>query len=259
MTKYLDIIRNAIVDKGKSFDFQAKLYSMDPGSAKDGGKIEGTRGMMVPQFEAAVFNLEKNEVSNVFESTYGYHIVKLLDRKGDDYTCQHILIIPEFDPTTIAAADLKIDSCYKRIMSGEITWEEGVKLYSNDEATKQNNGTITNPISGDIMWDMEDLNQVDRQIYILTNSMEPGDISEPSLYTNMIERKEGVRIVRLVKRTSPHKANLKDDYALIKRAAENDKKEKLVREWTGSKIGNAYIRIDEEFRSCNFVNQWVQL
>ena len=232
---------------------------MDPGSAKDGGKIEATRGMMVPQFEAAAFSLDKNGISEIFETQYGYHIVKLLDRKGDDYTCQHVLIVAEFDPDAITTAALKMDSCYKQIKSGEITWEQGVQLFSNEESTKENNGTITNPITGDIMWSMEDLNQVDRQIYLLTNAMETNEVSEPTLYENQIDRKEGIRLVRLTKRTAPHRANLKDDYALIKRAAENDKKQDVIAKWTRSKIGNAYIRLDEEFISCKFVNNWVQL
>lgn len=252
-------IRKGIVESDKNFSTQARLYSDDPGSAQDGGKIEASRGMMVPQFEAAAFSLEKNGVSEIFETQYGYHIVKLLDRKGDDYTCQHVLIVAEFDPNAITTAALKMDSCYKQIKSGEITWEQGVMLFSNEESTKENNGTITNPITGDIMWSMEDLNQVDRQIYLLTNAMETNEVSEPTLYENQIDRKEGVRLVRLTKRTAPHRANLKDDYALIKRAAENDKKQDMIAKWTQSKIGNAYIRLDEEFKSCQFVNNWVQL
>jgi peptidyl-prolyl cis-trans isomerase SurA len=254
----LNSIRTDILENNKSFTTQARIHSMDPGSAADGGKIEATRGMMVPQFEAAVFNLEIGEVSQVFESMFGYHIVKLLDRKGDDYTCQHILIIPEFAPDAIEASVYKLDSCYKQLMAGTITWEDAVRKYSNDESTRQNNGTITNPMTGEIMWDMEDLSQIDREIYVLTDKMEPGDISQPSLYTNQMERKQGVRIVRLVKRTSAHRANLKDDYALIKRAAENDKKQKIIADWTKSKIGNAYIRIDEDYTSCNFINPWVK-
>jgi peptidyl-prolyl cis-trans isomerase SurA len=252
-------IRKGIVESDKNFSTQARLYSDDPGSAQDGGKIEASRGMMVPQFEAAAFSLEKNGVSEIFETQYGYHIVKLLDRKGDDYTCQHVLIVAEFDPNAITTAALKMDSCYKQIKSGEITWEQGVMLFSNEESTKENNGTITNPITGDVMWSMEDLNQVDRQIYLLTNAMETNEVSEPTLYENQIDRKEGVRLVRLTKRTAPHRANLKDDYALIKRAAENDKKQDMIAKWTQSKIGNAYIRLDEEFKSCQFVNNWVQL
>jgi peptidyl-prolyl cis-trans isomerase SurA len=152
-----------------------------------------------------------------------------------------------------------MDSCYQLLSSGEISWEEAVTRFSNDETTRQNNGTITNPISGDIMWSMEDLNQVDQQIYLLTNSLEKGDLSTPSLYTNMMERKEGIRIVKLVDRTVAHRANLKDDYALIKSAAESEKKQKIVSEWTTSKIGNAYIRLDEDYKNCNFSNNWLQM
>ena len=252
-------IRKKIIKNGKSFSTQARIHSMDPGSATEGGKINATRGMMVPQFEAAVFSLDKNGISDVFETNYGYHIVQLLDRKGDDYSCRHILIIPEFEFEAIAVAEKKMDSCYQLLSSGEISWEEAVTRFSNDETTRQNNGTITNPISGDIMWSMEDLNQVDQQIYLLTNSLEKGDLSTPSLYTNMMERKEGIRIVKLVDRTVAHRANLKDDYALIKSAAESEKKQKIVSEWTTSKIGNAYIRLDENYKNCNFSNNWLQM
>jgi peptidyl-prolyl cis-trans isomerase SurA len=252
-------IRKKIIKNGKSFSTQARIHSMDPGSATEGGKINATRGMMVPQFEAAVFSLDKNGISDVFETNYGYHIVQLLDRKGDDYSCRHILIIPEFEFEAIAVAEKKMDSCYQLLSSGEISWEEAVTRFSNDETTRQNNGIITNPISGDIMWSMEDLNQVDQQIYLLTNSLEKGDLSTPSLYTNMMERKEGIRIVKLVDRTVAHRANLKDDYALIKSAAESEKKQKIVSEWTTSKIGNAYIRLDEDYKNCNFSNNWLQM
>ena len=252
-------IRKKIIKNGKSFSTQARIHSMDPGSATEGGKINATRGMMVPQFEAAVFSLDKNGISDVFETSYGYHIVQLLDRKGDDYSCRHILIIPEFEFEAIAVAEKKMDSCYQLLSSGEISWEEAVTRFSNDETTRQNNGKITNPISGDIMWSMEDLNQVDQQIYLLTNSLEKGDLSTPSLYTNMMERKEGIRIVKLVDRTVAHRANLKDDYALIKSAAESEKKQKIVSEWTTSKIGNAYIRLDEDYKNCNFSNNWLQM
>lgn len=250
-------IRNNIVREGKSFTTQARIHSMDPGSASEGGKITASRGMMVPPFEAAVFNLEVGDISDIFETTYGYHIVKLLERKGDDYTCQHILIIPEFANNALEASALKMDSCYRLLKEGKITWDEAVVQFSNDEATRQNKGIITNPITGEQTWDMEDLNQVDQQIYILTDVMEKGDISEPNLYMNYIDRKQGVRIVRLMERTSPHRANLDDDYALIKRAAENDKKQKTISDWTASKIKNAFIRIEPEYENCSFNHNWL--
>lgn len=254
----LEEIRKNIVDKGKTFSTQARIHSMDPGSASKGGEIEASKGMMVPPFEAAVFSLKKGEVSDIFESEYGFHIVKLIERRGDDYTCQHILITPEFSSTSLENAAYTMDTCYNRIQSGEITWEQAVLQYSNDESTKQNKGIITNPITGEQKWDMEDLNQVDQQIYLLTNSLEVGDVSEPNLYTNTMERKQGVRIVRLMDRTEPHRANLKQDYSLITKAAENDKKQKLVSEWVQSKIQNTYITIKEPYNQCDFVNPWVK-
>lgn len=253
--KLAEVLAN--IRNGKSFETQARIHSMDPGSAPAGGKIEASRGMMVPTFEAALFALEPGQVSDIFESPYGYHIVKLISRKGDDYICQHILIIPEFSSNALEKAALKMDSCYFALSQKKITWDEAVNKYSNDETTKQNSGIITNPITGEQTWDMEDLNQVDQQIFLLTDAMEKGDISQPNIYMNMYERKQGIRIVRLMNRTEPHRANLKDDYALIKRAAENDLKQKLIDSWIQSKIGNAYIKIDESFQNCDFRNKWI--
>ena len=250
-------IRSLIIG-GKSFETQARINSMDPGSASQGGKISATRGMMVPQFEAALFNLKVGEISEVFETTYGYHIVTMVERKGDDYTCRHILIMPEFSSQSLVSSAEKMDSCYAELKTGKITWEEAVIKYSNDELTKQNKGIITNPITGEQTWDMEDLNQVDQQIFVLTDAMEKGDISTPNLYTDIYERKQGVRIVRLTERTAPHRANLNDDYALIKRASENDKKQNIVKNWIKTKISTVYINIDPAYRGCNFKNSWIQ-
>jgi peptidyl-prolyl cis-trans isomerase SurA len=252
----LNDIRNGIL-AGKSFETQARIHSMDPGSASQGGKYKATRGMMVPQFDAAVFSLNVGEVSPIFETNYGYHIVTLLDRKGDDYTCRHILLIPEYSNKALEMASLKMDSCYKELSSKQITWDEAVLKFSNDELTKQNKGIITNPINGEQTWDMEDLNQVDQQIYVLTDALEKGDITTPNMYVDIYDHKQGIRIVRLMDRSAPHKANLNDDFTLIKNAAENDKKQKAISKWTKSKIANAYIRIDEEYLGCNFKNPWV--
>ena len=254
----LQEIRDNIIKEGKSFSTQARIHSMDPGSARLGGEIEGTRGMMVPPFEAAIFELTVGDVSEVFETTYGYHIVKLLERKGDDYKCQHILIIPEFASDALEKAAMSLDSCYRKLKANEITWNEAVLKYSNEEATMQNKGIITNPITGEQPWDMEDLNQVDQQIYLLTDGMETGDVSQPNLYSNLYDRKQGVRIVRLMNRTTPHKANLEADYSLIQRAAENDKKQKVINAWITAKISNAYVRIEKDYHDCNFKNNWLK-
>ena len=253
----LEGIQEQILVQGKSFETMARIHSDDPGSGSQGGKIQASKGMMVPQFEAAVFRLSVGEVSEIIETQYGFHIIKLVSRKGQDYECLHILNMPEFSNDAINDASIKMEECYKKLDQNEITWSEAVSLYSNDDRTMQNQGVITNPITGDQTWDMEDLNQVDQQIYLLTDAMEKGDITSPNLYVDIFERKQGIRIVRLKERFEPHQANLKDDYALIKAAAENDKKQRTTAKWVDSKIFNAFIRIDENYQSCSFQHQWL--
>ncbi len=255
--KRLEEIRGQVMN-GTPFSTAARLNSDDPGSASQGGKITASKGMMVKPFEAAVFSLKEGEVSNVFESEYGFHIVKLEKRLGDDYTCRHILIVPKFNDADIEAAAYRLDSCYQRLMANEITWEQAVLEYSNDEFTRLNQGIITNPVTGNQQWDAENLNQIDQQIYLLTQNMKVGDISQPNLYTNAQERKQGVRIVRLMNRTKPHKANLTDDYELIQKAAENEKKRVVINEWIVNKISSTYIKVNSPFEECTFANPWMK-
>lgn len=251
----LNGIRDQIL-AGTPFSTAARLNSDDPGSASEGGEIRASKGMMVKPFEATVFSLKEGEVSQIVETEYGYHVIKLLKRLGDDYTCQHILIVPTFEEEAIEAAAYRLDSCYQELQAGTITWEDAVLKYSNDEFTKLNKGIITNPTTGDQQWDAENLNRIDQQIYLLTQNMKVGDISQPALYTNMMERKQGVRIVRLMKRTNPHKANLTEDYALILRAAENEKKRTIINDWVIDKIASTYVRINSPFEDCTFSNPW---
>jgi peptidyl-prolyl cis-trans isomerase SurA len=250
-------LRNEIVVSGKSFESIARLYSMDPGSAPMGGKIAATKGMMVPQFESTVFKLKPNEISEIIETEFGYHIIKLLSRAGEDFVCLHILIRPEFSIQAVNRASQRMDSCYRMLKMNELTWEQAVARFSNDASTKQNKGIITNPKNASQMWDMSDLNEIDQQIYLLTDAMEEGDVTQPNLYMDFMTREQGIRIVRLMKRVPAHKANLNDDYALIKQAAESDKRTRILNKWVDSKLGNAYIRIDSEYLACPFQHQWI--
>lgn len=250
-------LRNEIVVSGKSFESIARLYSMDPGSAPLGGKIAATKGMMVPQFESTVFKLKPNEISDIIETEFGYHIIKLISRAGEDFVCLHILIRPEFSIKAVNLASQRMDSCYRMLKMNELTWEQAVSRFSNDASTKQNKGIITNPKNASQLWDMSDLNEIDQQIYLLTDAMNEGDVTQPNLYMDFMTREQGIRIVRLMKRIPAHRANLNDDYALIKQAAENDKRTRILNEWVDSKLGNAYIRVDSEFGSCPFQHQWL--
>jgi len=241
---------------GKNFSSLARSNSDDLGSASKGGVIEARRGMMVAPFEAAVFNLKEREVSDIFETEYGFHIVKLIERRGDNYKCAHILKIPKYTDQALEAAALRMDTCYKELKSNEITWNEAVLKYSNDETTRLNRGIITNPYTGDQRWDAAALNEIDNQIYLLTDKLEPGDITQPNLYVDMMTRKEGVRIIRLTERTAPHKANIKQDYPLLQNATEATKRQKIIDEWMAQKIKLAYIKVSDNYKTCSFSHSW---
>ena len=248
--------RQDVLDGARSFEAIATLNSKDLGSARQGGKISASRGMMVRPFEAAALALNVGEISDVVETQYGYHIIQLLDRKGDDYTVRHILSYPEVSRDSRMSAAILMDECYDRLKKGEITWEEGVRIYSEDEETRQNAGNVANPYTGEQYWDVQYINEIDPQIFGLTNTLKIGQFSQPSLYEDFKNRKEGVRIVRLRDRTEPHVANLKDDYNFIQRAAENQKKEDAITKWVNDNLRNAYIRIDEKYQGCPFQYKW---
>ncbi|MDX1445642.1 peptidylprolyl isomerase [Lishizhenia sp.] len=248
--------RDEIINGKKRFELMAKIYSEDPGSAQKGGLLEASKGMMVKPFEAAAMNLKPGEISEVFETEYGFHIVQLIERKGNDYTCRHILRIPEVSNESITKAAEVIDECYQRLQRAEISWDEAVKLYSEDKETKQNHGNVTNPYTGDIYWDVQNINQIDPQIFTVIQGLKVGQYTQPGIYINYQSRKEGVRIVRLADQTKPHVANLEDDYAFVKKAAQASKEQEVIGEWVEESIEKAYIKIDPDFKSCNLNYNW---
>jgi peptidyl-prolyl cis-trans isomerase SurA len=240
----------------ENFELMAKIHSDDISSAVNGGLIEASRGMMVPQFESTALSLKPGEISEIIETQFGYHILLLLERKGDDYVCRHILKKPSYSKQAFKKSADKVDSAYNLLKMNQITWDQAVIKYSNDEMTRENKGIITNPYTGEQTWEMDQLNEIDQQIYLITDRMEKGDVSKPSMYNDIYERKDGIRIVRLMDRIAAHKANLNDDYALIKLAAENDKKTKTVNDWVNSKVTSSFIRIDENYSNCAFNSNW---
>lgn len=255
----LEDIRRQIVSGKATFNSMAVKFSEDPGSRADGGLIEGYRGQMVKEFDAMAFSLQIGEVSQVFETQFGYHIMKLESRRGDAYTCRHVLLIPEVSDAEFDKAIAKIEECHKRIKNGELSWDQAVMLYSNDATTKNNNGRVVNPYTGEPNWDLEDLNQIDRQMAILIGGLQPGQISAPSVYDNFMESKQGVRIVRLTSRSAPHRANMEEDYQMIQNAALSKKRQEVVESWVNEKIGNAFIRISPEYSNCDFIYRWIRV
>lgn len=256
----LEKLRGQIVDSEQRFETVATIHSDDPGSRISGGDLGWqTRGTMVPEFEGALFALEPMGISPVFETQYGYHIVQLMERKGDNYKCRHVLISPKVNDQALVKAATTIDSVYNAIKKGTITFEEAARRFSDDENSKMNGGQIVNPYSGDYLWDLQNINEIDPQMSRIVERLSPGQFSSPSLYDNYMEQKKGIRIVKLIKKTEPHIASLETDRQLIELAAMNKKKQAVIDEWISSKISGNFVQIDEEYLTgCNFKYNWIR-
>jgi peptidyl-prolyl cis-trans isomerase SurA len=252
-------IRNDIIRGSRDFALAATSVSDDKESAKNGGLIQASKGMMVRPFENAALALNVGEISDVVETQFGFHIIQLVDRQGDNYTIRHILKIPEFDGASISQAARVIEECVKRIQDGEITWNEAVREYSEHEATRQNEGNLVNPYTGESFWEIDALKQIDPNLYQIIFRMSPGDISEPLPFEDMQSAKIGLRILRVRETRAAHRANLVDDYSLIKQAAMNMKREEAIHNWVTTHAKNTFVRVNERYQSCSFMYEWGEM
>lgn len=252
--------KERVVSGARSFQTEAVLTSKDPGSAVQGGDLGWqSKGTMVPEFEAAIEKLEKNEISPIFETQYGFHYLQLLDRKGNNYHVRHVLVSPEVDKKALYRTKARMDSVYKAIESGSITFIQAAAKFSDDVKSNTNGGKIVNPYSGDYKWDLQNINEIDPQMSRFIERLAINEISPASLYDNFYEQKQGIRIVKLLGKTEPHLANLNDDYQLIQMAALNQKKEKVIDAWVKSKISGNYIWMAEDYAtSCKMKHEWVK-
>lgn len=243
---------------GEQMSTLARLYSEDPGSAKDGGLITNVyRGQMTPNFEAVAFRLKKGEVSNVFETPFGYHFIYLESRKGDLLDLRHILIIPRMSNSDYYRSKTQLDSIAAAIKKGTISFEEAVKKFSDDAETSQNNGLMINPMTASTKWTVEEINQLDPKLVVTINEMNIGDVSQTMEFTSYPDNKPAFRIIKLKNRIDPHKANLKDDYQKLLQMATFDRNRKDLKEWIKKRSKLTYIKFDEDFSQCNFENKWI--
>lgn len=250
----LEKVRQCIMKGDCSFCVEA-LDSDDPGSRSRCGEWDFIpRGTFVPQFDAIAFRLKDGEFSEVFETDYGYHFMQLIQRRGDEYKGRHILYVPKVSSMDMRKASAKLDSVYHSILNKEISFLDAVAKYSDDKDTKQNGGVVSNPVNGDTRFDVTDL---DPQLFLTLDRMKEGEISLPVPYTSG-DGKQGFRILKLNKRTAPHRANLTDDYQLLQNATQNDKHNKEVEKWVKGKIFGTYIWIAEDFRNYEFQYNWIK-
>jgi len=245
------------VIKGESIATLAILYSDDPGSSKNGGEYKNIkRGEFAPEFDKTAFSLSDGEISEVFETQFGYHFMQLEKRHGELVDLRHILIIPRVSADDLQHAADELDSIYKVVKKDSMSFAEAAARFSDDKNTKYNGGVILNPQSGQSKWDMDQIGQLDPTLPFTLNGMSVGDISNPQQYATP-DAKQGYRIVYLKNRTKPHRANLNDDYQLIQNQATAKKQMKVVSDWINRKIKDGiYVHVDPAYAHCHFENNW---
>ncbi len=243
------------VEDGSSFSTLAVLYSEDPGSAKNGGKYEAIkRGQFVKEFEAVAFNLKEGEISMPFKTEYGYHIVQLLKRRGEELDLRHILIKPKISPDNLKTVEEYLDSVRQSILEKEITFGEAAEKISDDEDSKLNDGISINPNTGDSRWET---GQLGREVFVSIENLNVGQISQPVFFRTQ-DGKEGYRLIKLLDKTEPHRADLKTDYQKVQAMALQQKRNEATQEWIEDKLKTTYVRVNNEYLSCEFNQNWIK-
>lgn len=249
----LEELRQRIL-AGEAFSTMAILYSQDPGSAKKGGELGFTeRGQLLPEFEAVAYNLKGDEVSQIVETKFGLHIIQTIERRGDRINFRHILIKPEVSSSDLNEAKLTLDSLVTKIRNNEITFAEAAEKYSDDTDTKFSSGLIINQNTGQTRFETD---QLDPNLFFIIDKLQPGEISDP-LLMDTDDGGKAYRIVQLKTRTQPHKANLRDDYQRIKEATLGELQSVAIESWMQKKKKNTYIEIDENYKTCQLIQEWV--
>ena len=239
------------VEAGEDFKFLATLYSEDPGSAKNGGELGFLgRGVLVPEFEAVAYKLQEGELSDIVETKFGFHLIQMIARRGEQVNVRHILLKPSFSLKSMKKAKSKLDSIVNLIKIDSINFEEAAFQFSEDES-KNNGGLIINPQTGTSSLAIE---EVEPSLYFVVEKLSVGQISESVSFTSFDQRK-GYRVLLLKKKTESHRANLRDDYDRIKMVAEQHLKNKASEKWIKKKIKETYILIKSDYE-CSFKNNW---
>ena len=243
-------IRDRIL-KGEDFSELAKKYSDDPSVTYNGGDMGWVgRGQMVPEYEATAFRLEQNEISQPFETEYGFHIMQLLDRRGNEYHSRHILIAPEPSEKDVQDAIDFLDSIRTLIVNDSMTFQKAAREFSDDVPTKGNGGFFTDS-EGSMRIPVDEL---DPYVFLTVDSMKVGDISRPIAYRTD-DGKQAVRILFYKSRVGPHEASLDRDWERIQAAALNEKKNRLLQKWFEKARHDVFINIDEAYDYCGILDQ----
>ncbi len=251
----LEGLRRRIVEGGEDFAALATKFSDDGGSARAGGELGWTkRGVFVPAFEAAAYKLEKGEISPIVESEFGFHIIQLLDRRGNTIRTRHILVKPDITNEDLKSAYNFLDSVRTLILSDSVSFSMAVKRFGYKEAQSYNNdGRMVNPATGNTFFQV---NELEPDVYFAIDTLKVGGISKPFDFTGP-DGETYFRIAILQSRIPPHRASLAQDYSKIQKAAVEAKKNEFTSQWISEKIGSTYVFIDPMFKDCKELAKWL--
>jgi peptidyl-prolyl cis-trans isomerase SurA len=234
---------------GENFNELAKKYSEDPSAQYNGGEMGYVgRGAMVPAYEATAFRIKEGELSKPFESSFGFHIMQLIDRRGNEYNSRHILIAAAPSKADIDRAEKFLDSLRRKIVKDSIKFEQAAKEFSDDQRSKGYGGYFTDEDGGMKV----SLKELDPIVYFTIDTMKEGTVSRPIIYRTD-DQKDAVRILYFKRRLPPHQANLKDDWHRIQSAALAQKKDKMLDRWFKKARTDVFIKLDPEYEGCGII------
>lgn len=240
----------------KKFEVLASAFTDDPGSKETGGMYEINRNekQMDPLFISKAFSLKDGQISNIFKTKFGYHIIQMVSRRGDDATVRHILKIPQVSSIEIKQAVDKMDSVRSLVVDGSIQFGEAVNKYSEDDESKFTAGRLTrNDGSGSYSLSID---QLDKELVLMLDTLKVGSYSGATEFTD-IRGKRGVRIVHLISKSDPHRENLKDDFDKVAQRALEEKKGDVLDDWFATKMPSFYVNITPEYQQCPEMKKWM--
>jgi peptidyl-prolyl cis-trans isomerase SurA len=236
--------------KGADFATLAKKHSSDPTVASNGGDMSWAgRGMMVPEFEAMAFKLKPMEISMPFETSFGIHVMQLIERRGNEYHARHILMSPSPSQEDLKVAERYLDSLRTVIQSGKLTFQSAAKEYSDDMITKGNGGFFTDEVGGSKV----PYKELDPVVFFAIDSMKIGTISRPLVYRTE-DQKEAVRIIFYKSKTPAHELSLKDDWHKLQTATLNQKKNGVLNRWFNKVRQDVFINVDQSYDFCGILD-----
>tara|TARA_B100001564_G_scaffold80146_1_gene64342 strand:- start:3 stop:1379 length:1377 start_codon:yes stop_codon:yes gene_type:complete len=253
----LESIKNDVVVNGSSFATKAILYSQDPGSRSTGGKYtlnRSRKNQMVKEFEDVCYRLKEGEVSDPFETDFGWHIVKVDKVRGQEIDVRHILLKPEVSNSALLEAKKKVDLIRKRIVDNELSFEEAAKSFSDEKATKNNGGVLINPTTGDTRFE---LTKIDPVLYTQIQRLKDNEVSAPLLEQDNAGS-SSYKIIKVSNRFDEHVADYSKDFIKIKELALKEKQLNTIQTWMSEKIVETYISVNQDSRECNFANKWLK-